>query len=174
MNRTLQKIHSVNYENAGLSDFGKTGSFTSFLAGFYCSAFLCFCHEYYYRVFISTLILVFMFVVVFMFVFMFMFMFVFMFMFLVLLMFIILFMFVFMFMSIFVFMFMLTFFVYANFLLGNYVQRQIERWSKQYESSKTHEIPNMNKLMDWLPKHAPQNDTTTVVHGDFRYQIVLL
>eukprot|EP00794_Sanderia_malayensis_P004927 gene4927-5574_t len=75
MNKTLQKIHSVNFQQAGLDDFGKT---------------------------------------------------------------------------------------------GNYVQRQIERWSKQYESSKTHEIPNMNRLMDWLPKNAPQNDTTTIVHGDFR------
>ena len=52
--------------------------------------------------------------------------------------------------------------------IGSYVQRQIQRWSKQFEASKTHEIPSMTRLMQWLPAHAPKNDTTTIVHGDFR------
>ena len=52
--------------------------------------------------------------------------------------------------------------------LGNYVIRQVSRWSKQYEASKTHDIPAMDKLMQWLPTKAPLNDKTTVVHGDFR------
>ena len=53
-------------------------------------------------------------------------------------------------------------------LLGNYVSRQIERWTKQYHSSKTHEIIEMDKLMSWLPSQVPETDTTTVVHGDYR------
>lgn len=51
---------------------------------------------------------------------------------------------------------------------GNYVSRQIERWTKQYHSSKTHEIIEMDKLMSWLPSQVPETDTTTVVHGDYR------
>ena len=51
---------------------------------------------------------------------------------------------------------------------GSYVSRQIHRWSKQYEASKTHDILAMDKLMGWLPQRAPTNDRTTVVHGDFR------
>lgn len=51
---------------------------------------------------------------------------------------------------------------------GNYVARQVKTWSKQYISSKTHEIESMNKLMEWLPQNTPENDETTVVHGDFR------
>ncbi|CAH1232537.1 ACAD10 [Branchiostoma lanceolatum] len=51
---------------------------------------------------------------------------------------------------------------------GNYVQRQISRWGKQYEASKTHDIPAMDRLLTWLPVHAPSTDKTTVVHGDFR------
>ncbi|XP_066299724.1 acyl-CoA dehydrogenase family member 10-like isoform X2 [Branchiostoma lanceolatum] len=51
---------------------------------------------------------------------------------------------------------------------GNYVQRQISRWGKQYEASKTHDIPAMDRLLTWLPVHAPSSDKTTVVHGDFR------
>lgn len=53
-------------------------------------------------------------------------------------------------------------------LSGNYVGRQVGRWSKQYEASKTHEIPAMDKLVSWLPGNTPQDDRTTIVHGDFR------
>ena len=52
---------------------------------------------------------------------------------------------------------------------GNYVKRQIDRWSKQYHSSRTHDIPAMDRLMTWLPSKAPETDVTTVVHGDYRY-----
>ncbi|XP_057314737.1 acyl-CoA dehydrogenase family member 10-like isoform X2 [Hydractinia symbiolongicarpus] len=51
---------------------------------------------------------------------------------------------------------------------GNYILRQTERWTKQYLSSKMHEQPAMNRLMDWLTKYAPTNQKSTVVHGDFR------
>ncbi|XP_068750115.1 acyl-CoA dehydrogenase family member 10-like [Montipora capricornis] len=51
---------------------------------------------------------------------------------------------------------------------GNYVRRQTERWAKQYEASKTHDIPTMDKLASWLLANVPVDDNTTVVHGDFR------
>ncbi|XP_033126637.1 acyl-CoA dehydrogenase family member 10-like [Anneissia japonica] len=51
---------------------------------------------------------------------------------------------------------------------GNYIERQIKTWSKQYLASQTHEIEAMTHLMEWLPKNTPTNDHTTVVHGDFR------
>lgn len=51
---------------------------------------------------------------------------------------------------------------------GNYYARQISRWSKQYEASKTVEIPSMEALMEWLPEHVPESDETRVVHGDYR------
>lgn len=51
---------------------------------------------------------------------------------------------------------------------GNYVERQVKTWSRQYQASETHTIPAMNRLMEWLPQHLPQEETTTVVHGDFR------
>ncbi len=56
----------------------------------------------------------------------------------------------------------------------NYVARQIARWSKQYEASKTEAIPAMDKVMAWLPQHIPTGDEkgegTTIVHGDFRLE----
>ena len=55
---------------------------------------------------------------------------------------------------------------------GNYFERQIGRWSKQYAASATESIPAMDDLMAWLPGHIPDGarDETqvSVVHGDFR------
>jgi len=53
---------------------------------------------------------------------------------------------------------------------GNYFQRQIERWSKQYKLSETESIPAMDKLIEWMPRHIPQeaDELTTIVHGDYR------
>jgi aminoglycoside phosphotransferase (APT) family kinase protein len=55
---------------------------------------------------------------------------------------------------------------------GNYFERQIGRWSKQYVASATEPIPAMDELMAWLPGHIPDGarDETqvSVVHGDFR------
>ena len=51
---------------------------------------------------------------------------------------------------------------------GNYFARQIGRWSKQYQISEIDKIPEMDRLIEWLPAHIPDNDETTIVHGDFR------
>jgi aminoglycoside phosphotransferase (APT) family kinase protein len=51
---------------------------------------------------------------------------------------------------------------------GSYVLRQIDRWSKQYRASETEAIPAMDRLMEWLPRHAPASEETTLIHGDFR------
>lgn len=51
---------------------------------------------------------------------------------------------------------------------GNYFARQIERWSKQYRASETQDIPEMNRLIEWLPRTVPQQERTSIVHGDYR------
>jgi len=51
---------------------------------------------------------------------------------------------------------------------GNYFERQIARWSKQYRASETAPIDAMDRLIEWLPEHVPPGDETTIVHGDFR------
>lgn len=51
---------------------------------------------------------------------------------------------------------------------GNYYERQISRWSRQYVASETEKIPEVDKLMEWLPAHIPDVDETTLVHGDYR------
>jgi aminoglycoside phosphotransferase (APT) family kinase protein len=51
---------------------------------------------------------------------------------------------------------------------GNYLERQIGRWTKQYLASETQKIEAMDNLIAWLPGNIPPGDETTVVHGDFR------
>lgn len=55
---------------------------------------------------------------------------------------------------------------------GNYFERQIGRWSKQYIASVTTPIPEMDQLMDWLPKNIPEmardDSMISIVHGDYR------
>jgi len=51
---------------------------------------------------------------------------------------------------------------------GNYFERQIGRWSKQYRASETETVEAMNRLIEWLPAHIPRGEETTVVHGDYR------
>ncbi len=57
---------------------------------------------------------------------------------------------------------------------GNYFERQIGRWSKQYQSAETDPIIEMNKLIDWLPTAIPQDEATSIVHGDFRFDNVIM
>src|SRR5438067_2623967 len=51
---------------------------------------------------------------------------------------------------------------------GNYIERQVARWSKQYQASETERMEAMNNLIEWLPKNIPPDTATTVVHGDYR------
>ena len=57
---------------------------------------------------------------------------------------------------------------------GNYFTRQIDRWTKQYKASETSDLADMNRLMDWLPTSAPVDDKTSIVHGDYRLDNMIL
>lgn len=60
---------------------------------------------------------------------------------------------------------------------GNYFERQIGRWSKQYRASITSPIPEMDSLMQWLPANMPASacdeSLVSIVHGDFRLDNLL-
>jgi aminoglycoside phosphotransferase (APT) family kinase protein len=57
---------------------------------------------------------------------------------------------------------------------GNYYERQIGRWSKQYIASKTEQIDAMDKLMEWLPENIPSEVSSVIVHGDYRLGNMLI
>lgn len=51
---------------------------------------------------------------------------------------------------------------------SGYVARQVARWSKQYEASKIEDCDAMDQLIAWLPENNPDDEQTSIVHGDFR------
>jgi aminoglycoside phosphotransferase (APT) family kinase protein len=51
---------------------------------------------------------------------------------------------------------------------GNYFSRQISRWSGQYRASETSSVAAMNELIEWLPQNIPDDESVSIVHGDFR------
>ena len=57
---------------------------------------------------------------------------------------------------------------------GDYVARQIHRWTKQYRASETKTIPDMDKLIEWLPKNIPADEMVSIVHGDYRLDNMIL
>jgi|TARA_B110000444_G_scaffold184108_1_gene173118 aminoglycoside phosphotransferase (APT) family kinase protein len=57
---------------------------------------------------------------------------------------------------------------------GNYVGRQVSRWSKQYIDSETENIDSMNNLIEWLPNNLPTEKQTSIVHGDYSLTNVMI
>ena len=57
---------------------------------------------------------------------------------------------------------------------GNYFERQVGRWSKQYRSSETSTIADMDRLIEWLPDNMPQDDgSVSLIHGDYRMDNIM-
>lgn len=56
---------------------------------------------------------------------------------------------------------------------GNYFERQVARWTRQYRDSETDYLPAMEKLIVFLPETVPPQERTVVVHGDYRIDNVL-
>lgn len=57
---------------------------------------------------------------------------------------------------------------------GNYFERQISRWSKQYKGAETETIEEMDMLIEWLPTAIPQDDAVSIVHGDYRFDNAII
>lgn len=57
--------------------------------------------------------------------------------------------------------------------VGGFVVRQVERWSKQYQASRTSDVPSMEALMKWLGENIPASDETSLVHGDYRLDNIM-
>jgi aminoglycoside phosphotransferase (APT) family kinase protein len=56
---------------------------------------------------------------------------------------------------------------------GEYIARQVARWSRQYQASETEKIEAMDNLIGWLPGNIPAGDETRIVHGDYRIDNVI-
>ena len=57
---------------------------------------------------------------------------------------------------------------------GNYFERQVGRWTKQYRASEIDPIPAMDRLIEFLPATLPPEGPARIVHGDFRLDNLIL
>lgn len=51
---------------------------------------------------------------------------------------------------------------------GNYMERQVARWTKQYRAAQTDDVPEIESLIEWLPRSLPPQSGTAIIHGDYR------
>lgn len=51
---------------------------------------------------------------------------------------------------------------------GNYFERQVGRWTKQYRAAQTERIEEAERLIEFLPRSVPAQDRVTIIHGDYR------
>ncbi|WP_271079566.1 phosphotransferase family protein [Aurantiacibacter sp. MUD61] len=51
---------------------------------------------------------------------------------------------------------------------GNYFERQVGRWTKQYRAAQTDELPAVERLIEFLPGTVPEQERTSIIHGDYR------
>ena len=56
---------------------------------------------------------------------------------------------------------------------GNYFERQVARWTKQYRAAETERMEPVERLIEWLPRTLPEQGGTTIVHGDYRVDNML-
>ena len=56
---------------------------------------------------------------------------------------------------------------------GNYFERQVMRWTRQYRDSQTDYLPEMERLIAFLPESLPGQSRTSIVHGDYRIDNVV-
>jgi aminoglycoside phosphotransferase (APT) family kinase protein len=56
---------------------------------------------------------------------------------------------------------------------GNYFERQVARWTRQYRDSQTDDLPEMERLIEYLPASLPEQSRSSIVHGDYRIDNVL-
>ncbi|WP_338465561.1 phosphotransferase [Novosphingobium sp. ZN18A2] len=56
---------------------------------------------------------------------------------------------------------------------GNYFERQIARWTRQYRDAPLDPVPDMDRLIEELPAHIPADDSVSIAHGDYRLENVM-
>jgi aminoglycoside phosphotransferase (APT) family kinase protein len=56
---------------------------------------------------------------------------------------------------------------------GNYFERQVGRWTKQYRAAQTDDLEMVEKLIAWLPATLPPQERVSIIHGDYRIDNVV-
>jgi aminoglycoside phosphotransferase (APT) family kinase protein len=52
---------------------------------------------------------------------------------------------------------------------GGYIERQLKRWTTQWENSKTRELPAIDEVAQRLAQRIPEQQGVVIAHGDYRF-----
>ena len=55
-----------------------------------------------------------------------------------------------------------------------YLERQVRGWIERYHGSKTHDIPEVETISNWIQQHMPRNQRAALIHNDYKYDNVVL
>jgi aminoglycoside phosphotransferase (APT) family kinase protein len=55
-----------------------------------------------------------------------------------------------------------------------YLERQMRGWIERYDGSKTHEIPEVEKISGWMQQNLPASGAATLIHNDYKFDNVVL
>ena len=55
-----------------------------------------------------------------------------------------------------------------------YLERQVNGWIERYHNSKTHDLPEVERISTWLTERMPAGHETTLIHNDYKYDNVVL
>lgn len=56
---------------------------------------------------------------------------------------------------------------------GNYFERQVARWTRQYRDAESESVPAMDALIEALPARIPTDQSVSIAHGDYRLENVM-
>lgn len=57
---------------------------------------------------------------------------------------------------------------------GGYLQRQVAGWIERYAGSKTHDLPEVDKIAIWMQQHMPAAGEPALIHNDYKYDNIVL
>jgi len=55
-----------------------------------------------------------------------------------------------------------------------YLERQVRGWIERYHGSRTHDLPEVERISSWLIEHMPANNEAALIHNDYKYDNVVL
>ncbi len=55
-----------------------------------------------------------------------------------------------------------------------YLERQVKGWIERYHDSRTHDLPEVERISAWLTERMPGSHDTTLIHNDYKYDNVVL
>lgn len=57
---------------------------------------------------------------------------------------------------------------------AGYNRRQVEGWSKRYFAAKTHELPELERVIVWLNDYIPPESGSALIHNDYKFDNIML